>query len=888
MWTSRLPYSSLRERGAREAAQTDSSTKKKKQQQQARKHEGWDEGKEKKMKKKTMTKKNGRTGAGGGQQGNAYGAATAGVPPLRALTTGVGQVERDKDVVALRLEAFVRDASVRREVRARLAARALQADQAPRGAAAAANDDDHERDDDDDEGDGYEEAEEQEEGARGRRRVREVKGHRSRGERVMGLLGRERDLEAALALFEARTTSDDHLRRMPPALLSLLADPKRTHHECAEPLMEMFVEFVWEHYYYGRPLKSSAGDEGGRGAVLLPPADDLRAETDEEEEEEKNAWRTFRRMATDLRHPHAWYPLARALPGGRRIVLHVGPTNSGKTHEALTRLAASRSGVYCGPLRLLAEEVFRRMNKEGVACSLLTGQRVVTDPTARHLACTVEMADVASEVECAVIDEIQMLGDQDRGWAWTRALLGLPAAEVHLCGNESIVPLVQKICQDTGERLHVHHYTRLSPLVVSDTPLGRKWYKSLRAGDCVVAFSRADIHTLKREIERNTRHRCCVVYGNLPPQTRVEQAELFNDPASEYEVLVASDAIGMGLNLNISRVVFSTLHKFDGHKRRLLTDSEIKQIAGRAGRYRSIFPTGEVTAFDGADLPRIRRALLRELEPLPSAGLAPTFEQVSMFSRVYPQSPFYELLDELTLKAAVSSHYFLCGNDDRVSVAKLIESVPLSLRERFKFSIAPVRSDDSSLMWHLLKFANSHASEGEVEMDLRPERGDSKSGRLAELESFHHVLDLYLWLSYRFDSFTGRDRAIRLKQETEQRIQELLVSQTEASKQSRAQKGSALDHIKGHLQRQQERQRAAERLPVVLGTATTAAGGGERRKARRRSSEATGTAAPSPHEPAQWAQALNAALAASTTHRKGTPAKAQRKRNSREEDDEDE
>lgn len=87
--------------------------------------------------------------------------------------------------------------------------------------------------------------------------------------------------------------------------------------------MEMFVEFVWEHYYHGRPLKSSAGDEGGRGAVLLPPADD-RAGADQEE---KNAWRTFRRMATDLRHPHAWYPLARAIPGGRRIVLHVGPTN---------------------------------------------------------------------------------------------------------------------------------------------------------------------------------------------------------------------------------------------------------------------------------------------------------------------------------------------------------------------------------------------------------------------------------------------------------------------------------------------------------------------------------------------------------------------------------
>jgi ATP-dependent RNA helicase SUPV3L1/SUV3 len=94
------------------------------------------------------------------------------------------------------------------------------------------------------------------------------------------------------------------------------------------------------------------------------------------------------------------------------------------------------------------------------------------------------------------------------------------------------------------------------------------------------------------------------------------QAELFNDPASEYEVLVASDAIGMGLNLNISRVVFSTLHKFDGHKRRLLTDSEIKQIAGRAGRYRSIFPTGEVTAYAAPFLSILRASCRRRHQPL--------------------------------------------------------------------------------------------------------------------------------------------------------------------------------------------------------------------------------------------------------------------------------
>lgn len=125
--------------------------------------------------------------------------------------------------------------------------------------------------------------------------------------------------------------------------------------------------------------------------------------------------------------------------------------------------------------------------------------------------------------------------------------------------------------------------------------MGPQWYESLQVGDCIVAFSRNDIHSIKREIERRTQYRCCVVYGNLPPETRVSQATLFNDPQSEYDVLVASDAIGMGLNLNISRVVFSTLWKFDGIERRPLTDSEIKQIAGRAGRFRSLFPTGEVT-----------------------------------------------------------------------------------------------------------------------------------------------------------------------------------------------------------------------------------------------------------------------------------------------------
>jgi len=147
--------------------------------------------------------------------------------------------------------------------------------------------------------------------------------------------------------------------------------------------------------------------------------------------------------------------------------------HSGKTHEALSRLKSAQSGVYCGPLRLLAEEVYRKMNDEhSVPCHLRTGQRQVDTQGANHISCTVEMADISREVDCAVIDEIQMIGDRlviecislfdhlkffcrDRGWAWSRALLGIPAKEVHLCGNESVLDIVKSLCVSTGEKLEV-------------------------------------------------------------------------------------------------------------------------------------------------------------------------------------------------------------------------------------------------------------------------------------------------------------------------------------------------------------------------------------------------------------------------------------------------
>jgi ATP-dependent RNA helicase SUPV3L1/SUV3 len=115
-------------------------------------------------------------------------------------------------------------------------------------------------------------------------------------------------------------------------------------------------------------------------------------------------------------------------------------------------------------------------------------------------------------------------------------------------------------------------------------------YRVIEPGDCVVAFSRKDIYAIRRTIEQKTAHKCCVVYGSLPPETRSQQAKQFNDPTSDYKVLVASDAIGMGLNLNIRRVIFHSLDKFDGTTFGRLHPSQVKQIAGRAGRHTSRYP----------------------------------------------------------------------------------------------------------------------------------------------------------------------------------------------------------------------------------------------------------------------------------------------------------
>ena len=214
------------------------------------------------------------------------------------------------------------------------------------------------------------------------------------------------------------------------------------------------------------------------------------------------------------------------------------------------------------------------------------------------------MADLGQRYDVAVIDECQMIGDRDRGGAWTAAILGLQAEEMHLCASPDAEGLLTRIILDCGDEISVVRHERMTPLEVEKQ--GFQFPGSVRAGDALIVFSKARVHAVAAEL-RSRGYRTSLIYGALPPDVRRNQAERFR--TGETEVVVSTDAIAMGMNLPIERVVFLESEKFDGDITRTLTDAEIKQIAGRAGRYGQ-YDIGYVNAFGFKSLQALARPLL--------------------------------------------------------------------------------------------------------------------------------------------------------------------------------------------------------------------------------------------------------------------------------------
>jgi ATP-dependent RNA helicase SUPV3L1/SUV3 len=456
------------------------------------------------------------------------------------------------------------------------------------------------------------------------------------------------------------------------------------------------------------------------------------------------------------------YPdsFAAARRASRRITLFLGPPNSGKTHAAFDRLEQALSGAYLAPLRLLALEGRDRLLGRGVPCSLLTGEENVPADGARVVSSTIEMVDTRRELDVAVIDEAQMLFDPSRGWAWTQAIVGVPAREVIVIASAHAATAIERLLGLCGESCDRRVFERKQPVRALSRPVR---LAQLEPGDAVVAFSRREVLGLRDRIAAQG-HEVSVVYGALPPEVRRREAERFAQGRSH--ILVATDAIGMGLNLPIRRVLFSTMEKFDGVGDRPLDESEVSQIAGRAGRF-GMQEEGFVGVLDEAE-PDARRHLAELLLRTPQAPrdfkapVAPSLRHVETIAARLGLHRLREVLEVFVAQLRLDDRHF-----EVAELAVMLElasqlddaATALSLRDRFVYAQAPVDGRSDAAVRSFLDWAHDHARRGRVG---RPGFLDEVDGhsRLDHQEEALRAITLWLWLDLRFPGCYGLQQEV--------------------------------------------------------------------------------------------------------------------------------
>ena len=260
-----------------------------------------------------------------------------------------------------------------------------------------------------------------------------------------------------------------------------------------------------------------------------------------------------------------------------KITAVLGPTNTGKTHLAIETMLSFDSGMIGFPLRLLAREVYdkiiKKVNLDKVA--LITGEEKIIPSNAKYFLCTVESMPIDKQLDFVGIDEIQMCADHERGHIFTDRLLNLRGAKLTmLMGSNTIKNIISNLKDD----IEFINRNRLSKLVYE----GHKKISRIQRKTAIIAFSAEEVYAIA-ELIRRQKGGAAIVMGSLSPKTRNSQVELYQ--SGDVDFLVATDAIGMGINMDLDYVYFSNLKKFDGRKLRKLNLSEIGQIAGRAGRY---------------------------------------------------------------------------------------------------------------------------------------------------------------------------------------------------------------------------------------------------------------------------------------------------------------
>lgn len=453
-----------------------------------------------------------------------------------------------------------------------------------------------------------------------------------------------------------------------------------------------------------------------------------------------------------------FYPLAREMK--RRFVLHIGPTNSGKTYQAIEALKKAGNGVYLAPLRLLAYEQYDAINRDEIPCSMLTGEERIDIDDAQITASTIEMANYSKYYSVAVIDEAQMIADPMRGGSWTSAILGILAEEIHVCASQNAEGLLIKLIRDCGDEYSVVYHERKTPLKLDRFSF--EFPRDVEKGDALIVFSRRNVHAVASELHEKG-YKCSIIYGALPYDVRHTQAELFASGIND--VVVATDAIGMGMNLPIHRIVFLEQQKFDGIEKRELRSDEIKQIAGRAGRY-GIYDEGIVTSFGG------RKQIRYGLEDV----------DISLRRAVidFPESLIgidapLSLILEKWISIPVQVGYEKALSERELKLCRMLENQTHDKEFIYRCITIPFDEEDSKLLKMWLQMCQAEMKGQGYAVRMNIPRIEERS--LDVLEQQYRICDLLYMYCDRFDRRRRVPDITRTKARLSEEIVKLLSQQ---------------------------------------------------------------------------------------------------------------
>ncbi|MGJ3592905.1 SUV3 family DEAD/DEAH box RNA helicase [Stutzerimonas stutzeri] len=455
------------------------------------------------------------------------------------------------------------------------------------------------------------------------------------------------------------------------------------------------------------------------------------------EHEERMAFAVLLENNPRFVHYHKLYPARRLT---RRWIALLGPTNSGKTHRSIEAMAAAEHAIYLSPLRLMALENQERIESMGVPCSLVTGEEEIIREGATHFCCTVEeFARFRHQHwDVVVVDEVQMMADPQRGWAWVDALVSAHTPKLMMTGPALIEPSLRTLCELCEDQLQVQRTKRLSPVEVAKhaTTLER-----LEPGSLLVAFSRKLVLELKGMLESAGKS-VSVVYGALSPEVRREQARRFRE--GEADIMVATDAVGMGLNLPAHTLCFYTDEKFDGIQNRQLKVQEVKQIGGRAGRF-GHHDSGEITALDPQTLKSIRRLFNSPDAPvdLSQFQVRPSIDHLSAISELMGEPSLLRSWLTFNRNINYGEAFVSVLPDELAEWIELIDDPKIPLWLRWTFACTPIRGGfDSPASQHAQRWIKRVAEGHAIPMPRLLLGAD-----LASLESTLHVVETYLHLA---------------------------------------------------------------------------------------------------------------------------------------------